>query len=332
MTAGAPWTSPIPPGPLVELPGLPILFPTLGVSFQLSSLEPSDVPALEAANEMILDWLGGSLKWTLNSTVKRIERFEPDDLSFASSYAEQLEIPRGREDPQEEEFVQLMAAATANEFGLYCHGGLRPNHGSPFSCAFYSEVIFIGGGPHFTTSTVLRITVPTDWPLDDFHRRVHALASVLRLRWGSAGFTYSGYAIDFWERVHEGIHAHARRHLGFDPGYYVSFMPAWYESLRTVNWLTFLGDELRTRVEKRKGGLPPPDALLGIYPAGPNLVLQAGAHPIVADVNRREHYGAYARADEIVRPVRARGGVHFLAPWSDATTERWLRRFERRIT
>ena len=60
---------------------------------------------------------------------------------------------------------------------------------------------------------------------------------------------------------------------------------------------------------------------------GDAIVLQAGDAPEPGDVNRLDVPMSYRRADQMVRPVRARAG-NFSMPWDERTTEEWLTRFE----
>jgi hypothetical protein len=217
------------------------------------------------------------------------------------------------------------------EFGMFCHSGVEARQGAPTSYRFYSSIHWLPTDGYYEPCATMRITVPVGWPVADFRRRVEEIGAKLRLRWGCAGYTYSGYAIDFYEEVNSGIYAHARRHVGYDPGFYVSFMPEWHLMIRSVNWLTFLGPAFVSELAKRKALLASND-LVTVSKAGDNnLVLQAGPMPQEGDINRLQVPAAYRRADEMVRPMRARQDIDFYEPWTEATTKAWLRRFERRI-
>jgi len=108
-------------------------------------------------------------------------------------------------------------------------------------------------------------------------------------------------------------------------------MTEWHLMIRSVNWLTFLGPAFVSELAKRKALLASND-LVTVSKAGDNnLVLQAGPMPQEGDINRLQVPAAYRRADEMVRPMRARQDIDFYEPWTEATTKAWLRRFERRI-
>jgi hypothetical protein len=317
--------------PIVKLPdGRPVLVPTLGASFTLEMLTADDVPILEEVNAMVLDWIGPELRWTLNSSVTKLERFRPDDLDFVTLHPSQLQTPAQYEDPAQHEMEMLIEMNLHNELGMFCHSGKEGREGAPYSYRFYSRIRWMPPDPAYQPCATMRITVPVGWPLDDFRRRVCDIASKLRLRWGCAGYTYSGYAIDFYEEVNAGIYAHARRHVGYDTGFYVPHMAEWHLWLRSVNWLTFLGPSFVGELAKRKVLLASND-LVQVTGAGDNLVLQAGLAPQEGDINRLDVPRAYRRLDEMVRPLRASSDIDFYEPWTEQTTESWLRRFERRI-
>jgi hypothetical protein len=264
--------------------------------------------------------------------VARSARFRRDDLSYVSSYASHLDAPPAHpEDAELHALWRLLEMNKHTEFGMFCRGGADFNHASPYSYRFFSEICWLTDSPRFHVCPVLRITVPLAWPLDDFERRVREIAARLRMRWGCAGLTYSGYAIDWWDEVHQGIHAHSRRYAGYDPAFYVSFMRRWYKQLRTVSWLTFVGPAFAQQIEARGRWFEAGD-LVAIERLGDSVLLKAGPAPAEQDINRLQMSPAYQRADEIVRPVRATADVHFLHPWTMASTEQWLRRFEKRIS
>lgn len=312
--------------PLVSNGAIPALYPCLGICLHLESFTPDDVPRLEEVNGLVLDWLGERMRWTLNSAVTRFEPFRPEDLDYVTLYPEHLEVPKSYPvGTQEHVNEQLVERLKHTDFGMFCHGGQSKSHASPFAYRFYSEICWLADSDVFPTCPVLRLSVPMDWPLDDFYARATTIAGKLRLRWGNAGLSYSGNAIDFWNDVHEGIYQHARRYPGYDPAFYVGFMEEWFRELRTVSWLTWLGPEFRAMVGPLES-----DSQVRVQDLGDSLLLQAGSAPLAGDANRRDIPKAYARADQMVRAVRAKQDKNFLHPWSERLTERWLRRFELR--
>jgi hypothetical protein len=290
----------------------------------------------------IQDWIGESLRWTLNSSFGLMQRYRAEDLDFISAYPATLDAPQGY--GENEGIADTMAGLFRTEFGIACHGAETEFHASPYSLRFYSVV---AGDAEDTsdaegsmdappsagtlpTCAMLRITVPTTWPLDDFCRRVQCLAGHLRLRWGAAGLTYSGWEVGQWYDAYmEAVYARARRYPGFDIGFYVTHMHDFHEQLRTINWLTFLGPAFVERLRDRGGKLEGASRVR-VSPLGGGVMLVAGDAPEQGDINRLQIPHAYREADVMLRPLRAERGISFAPPWTEQTTQAWLRRFETR--
>jgi len=323
------------PPPLASSGRVPVLHGVLAATFHLERLEPDDEARIEAANQIILDWIGTELRWTLNSRVGVEEPFAPEDLAFASAYPTSLGVVPFDEGLAPEAFriaIELNVQRRA-DMGLACHGGKQRLWASPFSYRFYAEITGAADdSPQLIAPAFLRVSVPATWPLDDFERRVRAIAAALRLRWGAAGLSYSAWETQFHADAMKAVYAHARRHTGYDVGLYVAWLPEFYSLVRTVNWLTFLGRGLQRKLAASKQGLPETGGpLVTLSRAGDHLVLRAGELPEAGDVNRMHVPAAYIRADEMIRPVRAHEGVNFYESWTEATTTQWLRRFEKRL-
>ncbi len=173
---------------------------------------------------------------------------------------------------------------------------------------------------------MIRLTVPTSWPFEDFRQRVVDIASKLRLRWASAGYTYSGIEDFFPEEYWKAVSGHCYRYPGSDVGAYSPFMLQLYDKIRSVNWLTFLGAALTTEVT-----IPPAHGLVQISKSEHGTLLTAGGEPQRGDLNRLIVPPAYVDADAIVRAVRLASGIEFMDPFDETSTARWLRRFELRL-
>jgi hypothetical protein len=222
--------------------------------------------------------------------------------------------------------ASAMLAAHYDKFGVACHGGAERNDASPWSLRFYATCL-PGDGKVLRADAMLAFTVPLTTPAAELEANANALAKTLRIRWGCAGLAYGAWEMDRYGDTRDAIFAHARRHPGFDVGQHATWMRAFHDRVRTVSWLTFLGPALAAAV-REKGDALASDELVTIAPAGEGVVLRAGERPQIGDVNRRDIPRAYARADKRIRAVRAAEDIHFYAPWSAATTEGWLRRFE----
>lgn len=315
--------------------GTPLLFPTLGAVFHLDALEPAHEAALDAVNDLVWDWFGDQLQWSYLSC-GGFEEARRSHADYISGYADNLDVtlPAGLS-----EEMQLAARNVIkvgrNDYAVFLNGGKDLVEASPFSYRFWAEIEpdEPPDAPFFMAYGVLHITVPDDWPIDDFEARIMKIASLLPLRWGAAGYTYSPWIIADDHAPGEAIYRHARRHPGFDVADYQGKMSAFYTHIRTVNWLTFLGPPMITQLQalgRRIEATPN----VSVGKTGSNVVLRAGARPARGDSNRLDLPAAYREADALVRPIRAAqgGDLSFFGPWEPHEVTDWLRRFERRVS
>ena len=315
-----------PPQPLATLNGGHVLYPTLGAVFHLEPLVDDDAARIEEANAIVLDWLGPELRLSWLSCWNEIEPFRPQDLDFAARSGTTLAAPvLDSEDATI--LAQNLAKIPRDELHVTATGSPSEAQGSPVYYRFWSEIPEVGHGDRFRAHATLEVHVPSDRPLGEFYARVTAIARCLRLRSGSAGLSYAAWPLYDYEHAAAALYAHARRFVGFDIAEHVGLSEAWYEALRTVNWLTFLGPAFVEKLAEHGRELASTPLCLVSDLAGGKLI-QAGPSPEAGDRNRMRIPPAYIAADELVRPIRARDGVDFGEPWSDRTASQWLRRFE----
>ncbi|KYF70862.1 type VI immunity family protein [Sorangium cellulosum] len=309
--------------------GIPALYSTLGAVFHLERIEPADAGRIDCVNDLVWSWFGTRLRMTALSCAPGLEPTRRAHLDYIATYPSQLDAPVV-DDPATQLLANNCVKFGRNEYEVFCNGADDPRAASPFSLRFWAEI-----GPVSATDTrlpaysVLHLTVPDTWPIDDFYQRVLAVGSALRLRWGAAGYSYSMWSVHQPALMERKSYAHARRHPGYDVARYVTMMEAFYARLRTVGWLTFLGegmvDEL-ARLGRPLAAVPG----VTIVRAGDATVLRAGSSPARGDVNRLDIPAVYRAADALVRPLRARDGrgLNFLNPWNESAITEWLRRFE----
>lgn len=311
--------------------GAPIAYATLGASFHLEELRPDDGERIANACARVHALLGASLRWTWSSVHTSVEPFAPTDLELAASYPALLRDaapdPGPDVDPRARAGAIALAAAHYDRFGVCCHGGADRNVASPSTFRFFATATAGKDPGRLRSHAMLAFTAPPAVTLAELQAATTEIAGMLRLRWGAAGFTYGAWELDRYGETRDAIYAHARRHPGFDVGQHTTWMPAFHDRLRTVSWLTFLGPALAATL-RAAGDTLESDDLVTVEPCGEGVVLRAGERPQAGDVNRGDVPAAYARVDRRVRALRAGEGLHFYAPWSAATTEAWLRRFE----
>jgi hypothetical protein len=316
--------------PLVSDDTRPLVYPALGAVFHLEVLEPADSARLEAVTELVWAWFGDRLKWTNFSFLDPIEKADRGDADFITNYPNTLEVPTNP-DPILHAALVSAAMFRRDEFEVAFNGGDDPASASPYSYRFYAEVPFASVG-QLSPYAVVHITVPESWPVDDFFRRIFEIASLLRLRWGCAGYTYSPWIVSEYEDIARAMASHSRRHIGYDIAEYTRLVAEFHDRIRTVSWLNFLGGALADEL-RGEGRVLESASRLTMHPCGNNLLVQAGPAPERGDQNRLLYPPAYVEADILLRPRRAHDGkgMIFLGPWDETSITDWLRRFERRV-
>jgi hypothetical protein len=299
--------------------GAPLAYACRGFAFHLEVLGLADGEGLAKACERIAAIHGDKLKWGYSSVHAEVERFAPDVLDLVSAFPAQMRL----KDPKLSAGALAMEAAHYDRFGVACHGGAKRNDGSPSTFRFFASVA--PASPVLRADAMIAATFPASMPDEELASLATNVAADLRIRWGAAGLAFGAWELDRYGATRDALFAHARRHPGFDLGQHSTWMRAFHDRLRTVSWLTFVGPALAAK-------LSPPalkgDDIVTVTKKGETYVFQAGAAPASGDVNRDEFPHAYVEVDRRLREVRAEG-IHFYAPWTSASSERWLRRFEK---
>jgi hypothetical protein len=228
-------------------------------------------------------------------------------------------------DPEVDDVAAGLHAVSRDDFAVFCHGGAFSNAASAYGVRFFAELDEVRAGEPLSPRCALRVTVPLGWPLEDFRAHAIALAKSLRIRWGVAGLTYAGWEPDAWPEIRAAVYAHARRYPGFDVAELAPFLPLWHDALRTVSWLTFVGEPLLARLAKA----PRAESDVTLEEVGKGIVLQAGRAPDPGDANRLQIPASMRLVDSMLRELRSSEPVHFGDPWTETTTQDWLQRFER---
>lgn len=167
--------------------------------------------------------------------------------------------------------------------------------------------------------------------VDRFIALAKAAADKLQFLSGSAGYAVNvkrGYLSSI-----EGgrIALISKRFRGIDIGRPLFFSKYLSQSIKCVNWLTFIGDwavaELggAGKIKARLGG----DIVVHELPYG--LMIQAGPRPGFGDVNRREELPHYRKVGQVLKPLRI--PLDVLGPYDEIAgsenTRNWLARFDK---
>lgn len=326
--------------PVAVFGGAAVAREVMGVQLHLDELTPEDEDRLAVAVQFIEDWVGSSLSWGRSTARGETEQYDPEMLDFISTYPRLLELPsevtsapESKRGPMAGVYVERAA-----DYAVACgDSALADNeHAQVTTVRFFSDISRIfPSRPHLSAYSVLRVTVPSDTAPEELEQRARHLANLLPVRWGAAGLMLSGAERDYWKEWKQASFAYCMRHWGVDVGEYAALTEPFYDWIRTVNWLTFLGPSMVRDLEKAKAVLEESqDVSVDTTPTGIK-VLRAGTRPERGDINRLDIPRLYARVDRMVRPRRCDGtddegeSVTFFEAWSDERTRDWLRRFEK---
>ncbi|MCX4239736.1 type VI immunity family protein [Paraliomyxa miuraensis] len=154
------------------------------------------------------------------------------------------------------------------------------------------------------------------------------------VHWGSAGYAF------YWESTDTKIDGFARqwlgrhlaRHPGLSNGDFVTWGSGVEQGLATINWLTFVGDELIAQLGGRTAlEAAVETAGIGLRSYAKGAALQAGPLPELGSVNRRNKLESYREVGRILAPVFAPEDVltQIDVKGFDDPDKRlaWLRRF-----
>jgi hypothetical protein len=299
----------------------------LGAVFHLELLEPDDEARLEQVTTQVADWFGDQLRWTWMSCWREVEPFRNQDLEYVWTLPRRLEVPNDPADPDTSTLLQNLIKQSFWRYHVSIKGGDVHDVVSPFMFQLWSEIPEVVPSDRLPAYAVLQLSVPNTWPIDDFKRRVCAMADSLRLRWATAGYGVTDWQLYDYETPRAETYRHVRRYPGVDVSHvYPNFCPHWYDWIRSVSWLTFVGPALADRLDLDAREID--TSLLSIDDTGDHLLIQAGDRPRRGDINRLDIPAAYIQADTYIRAVRASTDIAFGMPWTQRTTEEWLRRFE----
>lgn len=324
------------------LPGSgPLAYETLAFQVHLEPLSFGDTACLTDATAEIEGWIGSRLRWARGSMLDACEPYLTSHLDYIAGYPNLLVEECDPAEPEQERIAQLlMSVARVEDYGLSCGGSALAQHkdAQTVGLRFFADVErvmpeAIALAPH----AVLRVTVPSSEPLDAFAEHCTRLARVLPVRWASAGLFLSGAEVgarwSHWKRV---ARSYTGRHWGVDHGEHVGLVAHFYDWIRSVNWLTWLGPTMVRDLgwtESKPVSTDRVSVTAAAFANGEGLLLRAGDAPERGDMNRLQLPTAYAEADSMVRRRRSLGeDLTFFGAWTKRTTREWLRRFEKTVS
>lgn len=211
------------------------------------------------------------------------------------------------------------------------HGGERRDDASLFTCQALAVQ------PRKATRLgFLMLALPIGWARISapgaFTALVMRMCTRLQPLHGYAGFgliTSADYGAA--RRASPFIYPFAKRFPGLEIDAPISHLRFMDRGIKGVNWITVLSEQYVAQLGGRdmlRGQLTAENPVYD-FPGG--VIIQAGPHPQIGDVNRRDEMRAYRAVARILRPVRADYTDSFLSPPEGdriQATRAWLERFD----
>jgi Protein of unknown function (DUF3396) len=238
--------------------------------------------------------------------------------AYRSTYRVAPEVEWNLRSRQEFETLKLPNLRQANHWGYAFHDGRT------FDSWLF---MFHGYRPHTEAGRTSFLRYDFDWQVDPgflqaFARELIGLVPCLS---GFAGYYFQGrlaYNISSFNRMY----ALARRYWGVEAhslDVSVKYLLAGY---KCVNWLTIIGDELRTAHPAVLGQAR--NAAFAYHDTPNATLLQAQLLPALGDRHRRERLPGYEAVAGALLPLQITEHAPFGGEWWDEdNTIRYIRRF-----
>lgn len=177
-----------------------------------------------------------------------------------------------------------------------------------------------------------QFNVPVQFALAD----ANAFRSVARMVFEALPWTsgHAGLGIlfdpgDLDPRRDAAVRAHCMRYLGLDCSDVLTETEALRDAIKGADWLTFLGASLTQRLNNATSAASRLHGGVTIESLGDGRVMiQAGAQPLLGDINQQEDIGVYRAANEILRPLRVDQLFPLPGFEDESDVSRWLERFD----
>ena len=209
---------------------------------------------------------------------------------------------------------------TRVSMGVHLDGGDTPESRSD-SSFYFSE-----GG-----DGCLRMIVPFEFMLDNPKGYVELAVQMckrLHFETGQAGFSLHLH----YDYGSNGSHIRklSHRFLGLDIGKPSSWSDALIHGIKTVNWLTLVGDRLLEKIGGRDGLREKLLTDIPVHDLDHGVIIQAGPKPTLGDVNAGDDISYYRRVSRVLEPIRVPPEAlrRFSVVGGRNNTRRWMARFD----
>lgn len=274
--------------------------------------QPEKREALWRCHERYWEVAGSHLRWGSHPGTGRPVNLSKQKLPSLREWIDQL----GEED----------------ELELTYHGGQHKNDADAHSLAIYTSRL------NEYKLGFLSATLPFSWvaqnPAGSFVRLVQEFSEYLHPYHGYGGLAvipHVAHSKARESRSELSVYAIARRFPGLEVDYPVSHLRHLGTGIKGVNWLTVLSDSWLEASGGKASLRTQLDESFVFHDFSGGTIIQAGPHPQLGDINRRdipEHYRVLSR---LLKPIRAAYPDVLQADaegFDDARTQQWLSRFD----
>jgi TseV toxin immunity protein TsiV len=277
------------------------------ITFYLTGIAGNE-DALIEAYDLVIARLRPAIRWYKTERMTQFAPITPTVLQafptwFSRKPAERMEFG-----------LELTAGRSRDEVG---RGGFR---------------FFIAPAMLDREAGYFQFHLPASYSRDDpdaLVTLVQTIADVLPFRSGHAGYGVQYDEGTGPERRNLQLRAWCNRYEGLDCNDLGMIREHVVQSIKGVNWITLLDQELCDRVggvDRLRGDLPAPISVITLRSG---CLMRAGVAPGLGDRNRREKLTAYRQVNDALKELRMEGG--WSTGWWDADEAlEWVRRFDTR--
>jgi hypothetical protein len=262
---------------------------------------------LRDALDVVLPLLTPHVRWYRTESMKRSKKVTADVLASVGTWFETDLTKR------EEIGLTLLSGQSSDEVG-------------PWGLKFRIQPRLLA-----TKSASFRVSLPTS-AFDDvrsFVSLVTTVAAKMPFRSGHAGYSVEYDEGDLSPAREQQMRAWHARFLALDARDLALSGARFAAGVKGPSWLTLLDTEFVAGLGGHKRiakSLADSGVQLAELPNG--LMLQAGAHPTLGDVNRREDLSPIRAVNALLRPIRVDGGFTLRQFGDRDGTREWLSRLD----
>ena len=177
----------------------------------------------------------------------------------------------------------------------------------------------------------LRMIVPVEFILDNpisFVELAVKMCKKLHFETGQGGFSL--HLHHYYRTKGNHIRNISQNYFGLDIGSPFYWSQALIHGIKTVNWLTLVGDRLLKKIGGRDGLREKLLTDIPVHDLDHGVIIQAGPKPTLGDVNAGDDISYYRRVSRVLEPIRVPPEAlrRFSVVGGRNNTRRWMARFD----